>query len=119
MMLFTRGRRRTVDTSGHFCPDQDCSYHGWLGRGNIRSNGLRAASLGARLCADVFKRRQLELSACHCGSFRDRPATTQLPYLARPVSLIGYKITTFSPRFRDIDPLIVYDTRSGAPSAPH
>ena len=39
MILFTRGRRRTVDTSGHFCPDQDCSYHGWLGRGNIRANG--------------------------------------------------------------------------------
>src|SRR5438132_12938130 len=37
VMLFTRGRRRTVDTSGHFCPDHDCSYHGWLGRGNIRS----------------------------------------------------------------------------------
>jgi IS1 family transposase len=39
VMIFTRGRRRTVDTSGHFCPDQDCTYHGWLGRGNIRSNG--------------------------------------------------------------------------------
>jgi IS1 family transposase len=39
VILFTRGRRRTVDTSGHFCPDQDCAYHGWLGRGNIRSNG--------------------------------------------------------------------------------
>jgi IS1 family transposase len=39
MIIFTRGRRRTVDTSGHFCPDQDCAYHGWLGRGNIRSNG--------------------------------------------------------------------------------
>ena len=39
MIIFTRGRRRTVDTSGHFCPDHDCSYHGWLGRGNIRSNG--------------------------------------------------------------------------------
>jgi hypothetical protein len=38
-ILFTRGRRRTVDTSRHFCPDQDCSYHGWFGRGNIRSNG--------------------------------------------------------------------------------
>jgi transposase-like protein len=39
MIIFTRGRRRTVDTSGQFCPDHDCSYHGWLGRGNIRSNG--------------------------------------------------------------------------------
>ena len=39
MISFNRGRRRTVDTSGHFCPDQDCAYHGWFGRGNIRSNG--------------------------------------------------------------------------------
>jgi IS1 family transposase len=39
MIIFNRGRRRTVDTSGHFCPDQDCAYHGWFGRGNIRSNG--------------------------------------------------------------------------------
>jgi IS1 family transposase len=39
MIICTRGRRRTVDTSGHFCPDDDCSYHGWLGRGNIRANG--------------------------------------------------------------------------------
>jgi hypothetical protein len=35
----TRGRRRTVDTHSHFCPEPDCSYHGWLGRGNIRANG--------------------------------------------------------------------------------
>ena len=39
VITFTRGRKRTVDTSGHFCPDHDCSYHGWLGRGNIRANG--------------------------------------------------------------------------------
>lgn len=39
LIIFTRGRRRTVDTSGHFCPAPDCSYRGWLGRGNIRSNG--------------------------------------------------------------------------------
>lgn len=36
---FTRGRKRTVDTSGHFCPDPNCSYRGWLGLGNIRANG--------------------------------------------------------------------------------
>jgi IS1 family transposase len=39
MIILTRGRWRTVNTSGHFCPDHDCSYHGWLGRGNIRANG--------------------------------------------------------------------------------
>jgi IS1 family transposase len=35
----TRGRRRHVDTSQHFCPAPDCRYGGWLGLGNITSNG--------------------------------------------------------------------------------
>jgi len=39
LIRFNRGRKRTVDTSGHFCPDPDCAYRGWLGRGNIRANG--------------------------------------------------------------------------------
>src|SRR5262245_13513663 len=39
MLTFPRGRRRTVDTAQHCCPDHACPYHGWLGRGNIRSNG--------------------------------------------------------------------------------
>jgi IS1 family transposase/transposase-like protein len=38
-MRFTRGRRRQVDTSGHFCPDATCSYQGRVGFGNIRANG--------------------------------------------------------------------------------
>jgi transposase-like protein len=38
-MMFTRGRRRTVDTTGHFCPHPDCSYRGWVDWGNIRANG--------------------------------------------------------------------------------
>ena len=38
-MTSTRGRRRHVDTSSHFCPDPDCRYGGWLGLGNITSNG--------------------------------------------------------------------------------
>jgi hypothetical protein len=39
VITFTRGRKRTVDTQGHFCPDPDCSYYGWLGLGNLRANG--------------------------------------------------------------------------------
>jgi hypothetical protein len=27
-MIFTRGRHRHVDTTGHFCPQATCSYHG-------------------------------------------------------------------------------------------
>src|SRR5262252_1629083 len=38
-MISTRGRRRHIDTSQHFCPDPDCRYGGWLGLGNITSNG--------------------------------------------------------------------------------
>ena|SRR5437870_5720728 len=37
-MPSTRGRRRHVDTSQHFCPDPACRYGGWLGRGNITAN---------------------------------------------------------------------------------
>lgn len=39
LIRFSRGRPRTVDTRAHFCPAPECSYHGWLGRGNIRANG--------------------------------------------------------------------------------
>jgi hypothetical protein len=39
LIRFTCGRRRTVNTQSHFCPDPDCAYHGWFGRGNIRANG--------------------------------------------------------------------------------
>jgi transposase-like protein len=35
----TRGRRRQVDTSTHFCPNPECAYRGWVGWGNLRANG--------------------------------------------------------------------------------
>jgi hypothetical protein len=38
-MILTRGRRRQVDTTGHFCPHATCAYHGWVGFGNLRANG--------------------------------------------------------------------------------
>jgi hypothetical protein len=38
-ITFTRGRKRSVDTHAHFCPDPDCSYYGRLGWGNLRANG--------------------------------------------------------------------------------
>ena len=34
-----RGRRREVNTSKQFCPQEKCQYHGWLDKGNIISNG--------------------------------------------------------------------------------
>jgi IS1 family transposase len=38
-IVSTRGRRRQVDTSTHFCPNPDCVYRGWVGWGNLRANG--------------------------------------------------------------------------------
>ena len=35
----TRGRRRQVDPSMHFCPNPDCAYRGWVGWGHRRANG--------------------------------------------------------------------------------
>src|SRR6266478_5545453 len=35
----TRGRPRQVETSQHFCPNPDCDYRGWVGWGNLSSNG--------------------------------------------------------------------------------
>src|SRR2546423_9068614 len=35
----TRGRRRQVDTSMHFCRNPDCASRGWVGWGNLRANG--------------------------------------------------------------------------------
>jgi hypothetical protein len=38
-IVMTRGRRREVDTSRHFCPNPDCAYRGWVAWGNLRANG--------------------------------------------------------------------------------
>ena len=58
----TRGRRRQVDISRHFCPDPDCSYGGWLGLGNISSNGHPSGGpwreLYCRHCGGYFLETQ-------------------------------------------------------------
>ena len=38
-LIFPRGRRRQVDTTGHFCPHAACASHGRVDWGNIRANG--------------------------------------------------------------------------------
>jgi IS1 family transposase len=54
-LTFTRGRRRAIDTQPHFCPAHDCSYYGWVGRGNSRANGHPGGGPW----------RQLQCLACH------------------------------------------------------
>ena len=56
----TRGRRRQVDTSTHFCPNPDCAYRGWVGWGNLRANGHPSGGPWRQLLCVVCRRYFLE-----------------------------------------------------------
>src|SRR5215470_330745 len=56
----TRGRRRQVDTSSHFCPNPDCAYRGWAGWGNLRANGHPNGGPWQQLLCVVCRRAFLE-----------------------------------------------------------
>ena len=56
----TRGRRRQVDTSSHFCPNPDCAYRGWAGWGNLRANGHPNGGPWQQLLCVVCRRYFLE-----------------------------------------------------------
>jgi IS1 family transposase len=56
----TRGRRRAVDTSRHFCPNPDCAYRGWAGWGNLRANGHPNGGPWRQLLCVVCRRYFLE-----------------------------------------------------------
>jgi hypothetical protein len=51
----TRGRRRQVDTTTHFCPNPDCAYRGWVGWGNLRANGHPSGGPWRQLLAEPGK----------------------------------------------------------------
>lgn len=55
VIIHHKGRPRFVDTSNHYCPNSNCSYYGWVGRGNIRSNGHPNGG----------RRRQLQCIICN------------------------------------------------------
>src|SRR5215813_3405993 len=59
-IVSTRGRRRHVDTSTHFCPNPDCAYQGWVGWGNLRANGHPNGSPWRQLLCVVCRRYFLE-----------------------------------------------------------
>jgi hypothetical protein len=83
-MIFTRGRRRQVDTTGHFCPHPDCAYHGWVDWGNVRANGH----------PNGRRWRQLHCLGCH-GYFLETHGT---PLHAKQVDpdMLVWAITALS-----------------------
>jgi IS1 family transposase len=56
----TRGRRRQVDTSTHFCPNPDCAYRGWVDLGNLRANGHPSGGPWRQLLCVACRRYFLE-----------------------------------------------------------
>src|SRR5712664_1311769 len=56
----TRGRRRQVDTSMHFCPNPDCASRGWVGWGNLRANGHPSGGPWRQLLCVACRRSFLE-----------------------------------------------------------
>ena len=56
----TRGRRRQVDTSTHFCPHPDCAYRGWVGWGNLRAHGHPNGGCWRQLLCVACRRYFLE-----------------------------------------------------------
>jgi IS1 family transposase len=67
----TRGRRRHVDTSTHFCPNPDCAYRGWVGWGNLRANGHPSGSPWRQLLCVVCRRYFLETLGTLCHGKRE------------------------------------------------
>jgi len=59
-LVLTRGRRRQIDTSHHFCPNPDCAYRGWVGWGNLRANGHPGGGRWRQLLCIVCRRYFLE-----------------------------------------------------------
>src|SRR5256886_474196 len=59
-IVMTRGRRRQVDTSHHFCPNPDCAYRGWVGWGNLRANGHPSGGPWRQLLCVACRRYFLE-----------------------------------------------------------
>jgi IS1 family transposase len=64
-----RGRRPEIDTSGQFCPAEECVYYGWLDRGNIVSNGHPGGGPWRQLhCVECGKYFQETLGTIFYGS---------------------------------------------------
>jgi hypothetical protein len=59
-IVLTRGRRRHVNTSMHFCPNPDCAYRGWVGWGNLRANGRPHGGSWRQLLCVACRRYFLE-----------------------------------------------------------
>jgi len=68
-----RGRKREVPTGHRYCPNEDCRYYGWLGLGNISSNGHPNGGRNRQLYCGVCKRYFAETKGTLFYGKRYRP----------------------------------------------
>lgn len=68
-----RGRKRCVRTGHHYCPYQNCRYYGWLGLGNISSNGHPNGGRNRQLYCCVCERYFAETKGTLFYGKRYRP----------------------------------------------
>ena len=68
----TSRRPCEIDTSMHFCPHAGCDYRGWLGLGNLRTNGHPSGGPW----------RQFHCTACkgNCSGSENLPLAIQSPH---------------------------------------
>ena len=59
-IIMTRGRRRQVNLSTHFCPNPTCASRGWVGWGNLRANGHPKGGPWRQLLCVACRRYVLE-----------------------------------------------------------
>jgi hypothetical protein len=85
-----RGRKRCVQTGHHYCPFEDCRYYGWLGLGNISSNGHPNGG------------RNRQLYCCVCQRyFADTKGTLFYGKRYRPEQ-IGQALSTLAEGYRTL-----------------
>jgi hypothetical protein len=93
-------RRRYVDTAHRFCPDPACRYGGWLGLGNISSNGHPSGGPWRQLycsrCQGYF--RETHGTICHGTRVADEILVRVMACLAEGLGIRG------TARVFEIDP---------------
>ncbi len=90
MLKPERGRPREVDTHNHYCPDEECLYYGWLGRGNVTANGHPNGGQTRQLHCNVCQRYFAEtIGTIFYGS--RVPAKTKLRAIAALAEGLGIR----------------------------
>jgi len=70
-IVMTRGRRRQVDTSTHFCPNPACAYRDWVGWGNLRTLAAPDTGHGGGMdgpCLELARNAALSRAAVAAAS---------------------------------------------------